>query len=370
MSELDLKALVAQCKPYRVLYVEDDTSLRQSTQKLLSSFFPHVRAADNGKTGLEAFADFQPDIVISDLNMPEMNGLEMVRQMKARKPNQVILITSAHDEAPYLLELIDLGIDNFIVKPLDLTKFLAVIRKTVHYLSLLQMERDYKAELEQTVALRTEELQTAMGSIEATKKELIDRLCTAAEYKDTDTGKHILRIGLYTGRLAHEMGLNQDFCQNLASASPLHDIGKIAIQDQVLHKPGPLNAEEWIVMASHAEKGKSILHGSQQPSLQMAERIAWCHHERYDGTGYPRGLKGEEIPLEARITNICDQFDALSMRRPYKEPLPFEQVLRIITQGDGRTKPEHFDPQVLAAFQACAPDLHRLYLDNQDEVGR
>ena len=159
----------------------------------------------------------------------------------------------------------------------------------------------------------------------------------------------------------------EDYCNSLAAASPLHDIGKIAIQDKVLHKPGPLDAAEWVVMASHAEKGKNILHGSQQPSLQMAEVIAWCHHERFNGTGYPRGLKGEEIPLEARITNICDQFDALSMRRPYKNPLSFAEVMQVLTQGDGRTHPEHFDPQVMNAFQACAPDLHRLYLENQDE---
>ncbi len=368
MQVNQLKSLIERSKKFNVLFVEDDDALRESTANLFSTFFATVVTAVNGKEGLEKFKQRDWDIVISDLNMPVMNGLEMVREIKRKNPEQVVLITSAHDEAPYLLDLIDMGIDNFIVKPLDIEKLLQVVEKTIHFLELVEIERNYKKSLEEQVLLRTQDLNLALEALGRNRRELVEKLCTAAEYKDNDTGKHIRRIGLYAQKLGGKMGLKQEFCDLLLFAAPLHDIGKIGITDAILHKPSRHTPEEWEVMASHAQKGANILRGSGDPAIQMAEKIARSHHEKWDGQGYPEGIGGKAIPLEARVTQICDIYDALLMKRPYKKALPHQEVVRIIREGDGRTEPGHFDPQVWECFLDCAEELHQIYLNHQDPL--
>ncbi|MDX2471836.1 MAG: HD domain-containing protein, partial [SAR324 cluster bacterium] len=295
-----------------------------------------------------------------------LHGMDMIKEIKEINPDQVILVTSAHDESGYLIDLIDLGITNFIAKPLDLKKFLSAVSKTVHFLRLLKLEKAYLGELESMVTAKTFELQQTMSVLKETRKELVEKLCTAAEYKDTDTGKHIMRIGIFAKRLAQELGKSPEYCSLIGFAAPLHDIGKIGIKDSILHKAGKLTKEEFDLMKSHSLKGAQILEGSHDESIIMAELIARSHHERFDGTGYPQGLKGVEIPLEALITNICDQYDALKMKRSYKPALEHEEVMKILTVGDGRTMPSHFDSKVLEAFVACADEIHQLYLENAD----
>jgi response regulator RpfG family c-di-GMP phosphodiesterase len=209
-----------------------------------------------------------------------------------------------------------------------------------------------------TVRRRTEQLRDA-------QLEIITRLAQAAESRDHDTGQHIHRIGYLCERLALEVGFAPAQARMLRHASALHDVGKIGIPDHILQKPGGLDEDESLIMRSHTAQGGDILAGSTSPLIQMAETIARTHHERWDGTGYPHGLKGEEIPLAGRICAVCDVFDALGSRRSYKEPWAPSRVLREIARGSGT----HFDPELVAAFLAIAAELdHDAELTRLDAI--
>jgi putative two-component system response regulator len=242
------------------------------------------------------------------------------------------------------------GVISESVPTKGLLSFLSAEGINARIQKLLTIEDEYEEKLQQVIDERTLELSDALAMVKTMSNEVVLRLATAAESKDEQTGKHISRVGLYAKKLSEFLGMPGEFIEQITFASAMHDIGKIGIPDKILQKPGSLTPDEFEIMKSHTVIGEKILSGSVHPLIQMAASIALCHHEKWNGGGYPRGLKGTEIPLEARIVMLCDIYEALRSKRPYKKPMEHRESFLIITEGDAKISPNNFDPDVLQAF--------------------
>lgn len=353
----------------RILIIEDQAEIRGMLDKYLISNGYKTKTAENGLDALFLLEQWPADLVTVDLNMPVMNGHDFIKKAVARWPDMPIVVVSGIGTVNQAVEALRIGAHDFIAKPIEsLSLVKNTIEKAIEAAELSRQNRDYQQNLERKVEQRTIEL-------EEIKRQLLYSLGKSAEYRDNETGRHVIRVGKICTLIAKAIGFSSPLAKTFAEAAPLHDIGKIGISDTILLKPGMLTEEERNIMKKHCEIGCDILrHYSSAKEheqvdfdeiirmgydindlslLEMAMVIALCHHERWDGDGYPCKLSGTQIPLIGRIVAIVDVYDALGSERPYKKALPEEVCQKILKEGKGN----HFDPELIDVFFANINDV-------------
>ena len=312
----------------RLLLVDDEPTNLQVLRHILQADYRLLFATD-GERALQVAREQRPDLVLLDIMMPHMDGYAVCCALKADAATAsipVIFITALDDSQDETAGF-DVGGVDYLTKPVSPPVVRARVRT---HLSLVRMDE-----------------------LRETRLQIVQRLGRAAEYKDNETGMHVIRMSHFSQLLALAAGCSPAWAEDLLNAAPMHDVGKIGIPDAVLRKPGPLDADEWATMRRHPEIGAEIIGEHPSGVLQLAREIALAHHEKWDGSGYPRGLAGEAIPLSARIVAIADVFDALTTRRPYKEPWPVQEAMSHIAAQAGK----HFDPALVALFAPLLPQL-------------
>lgn len=343
-----------ETRPYSILVVDDDQATREAHARLLRRFGYEVSTAEDG-IGALGMLPLGFDLIVVDAEMPHMDGFEVAERIRADPDSRhlpIVMVTGL--AAPdHRRRALSIGINDFITKPVNpdelqlRTKWLVTLKRAYD-----RMERQ-RADLEREVSARTQALRQSLDkTTEAERRtrrahtDTVRRLMIAAEYKDVDTAGHIERIGLYSEVLGRALQLAPGHVDLIRHAAPMHDVGKIGIPDRILLKAGPLDDAEWEIMRTHTTIGEQILRGSESSLLRMGECIAATHHEKWDGTGYPKRLAGDDIPLEGRICAVVDVYDALTMNRPYRAAMPVDVVLEMMHKDRGR----HFDPDILDLF--------------------
>lgn len=343
----------------RILVVDDDDVMRQIVTLFLEDEGAEVRTAKNGLDGLDKLDEVGADLIIVDVMMPLMDGFEFAKTVKSRNETReipVILLTSLSDREARLRGLA-CGAEDFLSKPVDRVELVMRARNLLRLKAANDALSDRANVLEKTVRDRTQE-------VRETRLDLIRCLAAAMDCRDNETGMHITRLSKYSEKIAQVMELGAEREDLILHASPLHDIGKVGIPDAVLQKPGVLTESEWQVMRTHPELGHKVLEMGQPSDLiECAKSIALHHHERWDGGGYPYGISGEDIPLAARIVAVADVYDALTSRRPYKEPWEKDRVRDYVKQESGK----HFDPKVVSAFFEVASEIDCISVQLADQ---
>jgi len=348
----------------RILIVDDEREITAILSDLLSDTY-HCVTCGSAEAALNLLRDSEFAIVISDITMPGMSGLDMIPHAKELAPNAVVVMISGMQTVESAIEALRLGAFDYVMKPFDLRQVEAVVKRALDHHELIVAKQRYENHLEELVEQRTAELDRTLDSLEDAYRSTLRALTAALETRDSETHGHSERVVTYSLRLGREYGLNSARMKSLEFGSLLHDIGKIGVPDSILRKPAKLTDEEWVRMREHPVHGQQILRGIE--FLEGAARVVAQHHEKWDGSGYPLGLKADEIDLNARIFAVADAFDAMTSDRVYRRGKSYEAASQELDDWAGR----QFDPKVVEAFHRVPKgdwdELHRLSLLPKNE---
>ncbi|WP_189989855.1 HD-GYP domain-containing protein [Thalassobaculum fulvum] len=338
-----------QIKSTPILAIDDEqTNLKLLDKMLRAEGYTRLTLLDDPRRTIDAYRETSPGLILLDLNMPHLDGYAVMAQLRALDDPMLppVIVLTAQSAGEFLLRAFKSGARDYVTKPFDRAELMARVRNLLEAHLAHRITWAQNSVLEELVRERTAKLRK-------TRLQVVRRLGRAAEYRDNETGNHILRMSKISALLAARLGWSPEDCELMLHASPMHDIGKIGVPDHVLLKPGKLDPAEWELMQSHVSIGADILSDDDTDLMVLARSIALTHHEKWDGTGYPNGLAGEAIPQEGRIVALADVFDALTSERPYKRAWPVEEAVSHIREQSGR----HFDPAVVEAFLDALPEI-------------
>ncbi len=332
-----------------ILIVDDEMANLKLLERMLGMHgYNSLALVQDPRNMIEEYKRKRPDLILLDVNMPYLNGYQVIEELKALEDPLLppIVILTAQNGKEHLIKGLSLGARDFVTKPFDQAELMMRVRNLLDAHLAHKLLLDQKKVLQEMVESRTRELYES-------RLEIIRFLGRAAEFRDNETGVHIVRMSHYSACLGKAAGMAKEDAEMLLNASPMHDIGKIGIPDHILQKPGKLDEAEYEIMKKHAQIGADILSGHHSPLMQMAATIALTHHEKWDGSGYPQGLKGEDIPFIGRIVALCDVFDALTSNRPYKKAWRVEDARGYILENRGK----HFDPGLADIFERTFSEI-------------
>jgi len=347
-----------QIRNAKILIIDDQKLHTFFLEKMLKKEgYRDIHCVTDARRAISAFHEFKPDIILLDLIMPYLDGFQIMEQLKEYRENNYLPVLAISEEKSVEAKqrALQCGVTDFLGKPYESSEVFMRLRNMIETRILNEAVKDQNKFLDAKVQERTRELNES-------RLEIIRRLAQAAECRDTDTGAHIIRMSHYCAKLGEALGLDDKECELILNASPLHDIGKIGIPDSILLKPGKLTPEEFEVMKTHTTIGARLLSGSNSEIMQMAETIALTHHEKWNGTGYPRQLKGDDIPLMGQICSICDVFDALTSSRPYKKAWSVEHTMEELAT----LKDNHFKPSLVDVFHEILSEIKKIKKEHSE----
>ncbi|MEX2142123.1 MAG: HD domain-containing phosphohydrolase [Pirellulales bacterium] len=339
-----------------LLIVDDEQVIRESLVGWLTRAGHCCAQAESAEAAWRFLQSNEVALVTCDLNMPGRSGFDLLLQIRQQFPDTAVLMVTGSVDTKTAIQSLTSGAFGYIVKPVERQELLLQVQRGLERRNLILENREYMQTLERRVHEQT-------VSIRQAHEETIHRLVNAAMMRDEETGAHIRRIGLYCEAFAEVLGWTPDEIDNIRLAAPMHDVGKIGVPDRILCKPGKLTVAEYETMKTHTTIGASLLSGSDWPVLKLAQQIARYHHERWDGSGYPDGISGEQIPVAARILSIVDVYDALTHDRVYRSALSEADALEVMSKGNGT----QFDAFLFSVFLALVPELRRMSLEYADE---
>lgn len=344
-----------------ILVVDDELSVQKLLVRALGrGGYDGVETASSAREARAVLADREFDLLLTDMQMPGGSGLDLLMHVRDEQPDTATMMVTGVDDTTLADQALDIGAYGYIIKPFKHSEVLINVSNALRRRALERENKDHRDRLEDKVRERTsglwdaiKQLEHAEKAVRTSRSETIRRLAIAGEFRDEDTGRHVARMSLYCEVLSRAAGRDEEFCCSILEASQMHDVGKIGIPDSILLKPLGLTDDERRVMQTHTELGGRILCGSESPLLDMAATIALTHHERFDGSGYPNGLSGTDIPLEGRIASICDVFDALTTNRVYRRAFPVGVAVEMMKAAAG----SQFDPALLDRFWDVLPEI-------------